>query len=174
MKRAVTLVLLPVFVFSIIGWQWMFVLRLYTHQVEEWSTSAVNEKLEIVSLTDGTHGGETYLLNDHEIFHHGEYLDIKYKVRKGDEVIYYCHHDNDEKDLFKSYDNKIKDTSDMTSSNDHVQKVVKLSVFDNSIEDLLFDQKEKTDLIFLHTTTSIVSSYTNPVFVPPDAEVQIS
>src|SRR6188768_1354480 len=102
MKKIITIALLPVFMFSIIGWQWMFALRIYAHQVREWSSFA-DDELEIITVSASEKGHDTFQVNDHELFHHGKYFDIKFKKRRGDEIVFYCHPDTEEEGIYASF-----------------------------------------------------------------------
>ena len=93
MRRAVVIALLLTFVYSIIGWQWVFALRLYAHQVKEWTAFFDEENLEIITIKNDAQHHDTFLENGHELYHKGKLFDIKYKKRRADEVVYYCHSD---------------------------------------------------------------------------------
>src|SRR5436190_22467462 len=129
MKRVVILALLPIFLYSIIGWQWIFALKLYAHQVKEWTAFFEEENLEVISVMNDVQNHDTFVVNGNELYHKGKLFDIKYKKRRGDEVVYYCHADNEEHEMFTSLDQKIKDDQGNSCSKQKLLKVVKVSDF---------------------------------------------
>jgi len=176
MKKAITLALLPVFLYSIIGWQWMFALRLYSHQEKEWTAFFDDEELEVITLgADDLKSHDSFLVNDHELFHHGKYFDIKYKKRRGDEIVFYCHPDEEEAGLYTSLDTHLKVEPGLsTTSKQKLLKVVKVSVFENDPGKILFGHQKMNGIVFPNYTSLIPFLVENPVFVPPDAGALIS
>src|SRR5690349_24245377 len=75
MKKAVALLFLPVFLFSILGWQWMFLLKLFSHEMEEWSGRNGTNNLEVVIVSASEKDGQNYFLNEHELMHDGKLYD---------------------------------------------------------------------------------------------------
>jgi hypothetical protein len=176
MKKAVILTLLPIFLYSILGWQWMLVFRLNDHQANEWSASWEDEDLEIITVKiDGNNDGETYLVNGHELFHDGKYFDIKYKKRRGDEIVFYCHPDHEEQGLYASLNQHVKEDAGTSGcSNQKLLKVVKVSDFEKVPHKTLFDQYRSGEVVFQMHHGLNPLSLCNGVFVPPDAAHRIS
>jgi hypothetical protein len=176
MRKTITLFLLPVFIYSIIGWQWIFVMQLNDHQSKEFSSYYEDEELEMITVNaNDVQGDETFLVNNHELFHHGKYFDIKYKKTKGDKIVFYCHSDKEEGSLYASLDLRLKDASGMAkSSSQKSPQVVKLSVFDNEQGQIFIDQDNFSEINFPYIIAKKTIAQGNAVFVPPDASVLIS
>jgi hypothetical protein len=176
MKKAFILSLLPVFLYGIIGWQWMFVLSLNDHQAEEWSAHYNEGELEIITVKIGdNNNSDTYLVNDNELFHHGKYFDIKYKKRSVDEMVFYCHPDHEEEGLYASLDQHVKDgTGTTSSSNQKLLKIFKVSDFEKDNGKTFFIRNEICDLEFQFRNALNPFPGCNSVFVPPDAACAIS
>jgi len=134
MKKAITLSLLPVFLFSILGWQWMFFLKLYSHELKEWNRvpSEREQALVVIRIADGKAEKETYFINGHELIHNGKLFDVKVKTKRGNDLLCYCERDASEENLLSSFNLKTKDSFDNSFAADSkTQKVVKLSIFEN-------------------------------------------
>lgn len=175
MKRILILALLPVFLYSIIGWQWIFALRLYAHQVNEWTAFFDEEDLEIITIKNDAQHHDTFFVNGHELYHKGKLFDIKYKKRRADEVVYYCHSDNEEHEMYTSLNQQIKDDLGTSAcGKQKLVKVVKVSDFANQSQDILFDQKEFCEIIFLYSGPLRLNLRGTSVFVPPDADSLLS
>ena len=175
MKKVLILALLPVFLFSIIGWQWMFAIQIYKHQLTEWRADYDEQNLEVITVKAGDGRKDTYILNSHELFHHGKFFDIRYKKKNGTETIYFCHADNEEGKLFTSLDSKLKDEQDhSTSAKQKLMKVVKVSVFEEDQCRIFMVSQDICEMNLLYRTPFSALIDDNPVFVPPDARVLIS
>jgi hypothetical protein len=176
MKKTIILALLPVFLFSIIGWQWMFALRLYSHQEKEWTAFFNEEELEIIAVSSNDlKNHDSFLVNDHELYHHGKYFDIKFKKTTGNQIVFYCHADKEESGLYSGLDSHLKDEAGLSNTSKQKSvKVVKLSVFEK-VQDTIFFGPEKIHQSVLASNTPLRSFFLgNPVFVPPDAGALIS
>jgi hypothetical protein len=173
MRRIITLSLLPVFLFSIIGWQWMFFLKFYSHEFKEWNSISGEEEFEVIVIKAAEAPGsrDTYFINKHEVIHHGKLFDVKLKKRRGDDLVLYCERDGAEENLLASFDSKTKDTfGNFLSANRKTQKIVKLTVFENLHELMIFNPGPFCeDLIPCPETFFCSSSAVNSFFVPPDA-----
>jgi hypothetical protein len=176
MKKVIILALLPVFLYSIIGWQWMFALMLSSHQEKEWTAFFHEEELEIISVNTNDLGiHDSFLVNDHELFHHGKYFDIKFKKTRGNEIIFYCHPDEEESALYSSLDTHLKDEAALSNpANQKLLKIVKLSVFDNGPDSILLIQEKFPEAEIPYDIPLPFFLVCNPVFVPPDAGALIS
>ena len=176
MRSTIVLTLLPVFLYSIIGWQWMFAMRLNEHQTDAWSAIYDEEELEIISVkADDAKNHDTFLVNDHELFHHGRYFDIKYKKRRGDEIVFYCHPDHEEEGLFASFDRHVKnDEGTTTCSKQKLLKIVKVSVFEKDSGKIIFKQNEICEINFQFDNGMNPFLPCNTVFVPPDTNLRVS
>ena len=134
MKKVFIIFLLPVFLFGIIGWQWMFFLKLYSHEKQEWNRGDEKGNQEIVVVSKA-HSSETFFVNDHELMHKGKLYDVKYKEKKGEAIVCYCERDGAEENLLSSFDLKTKDSfGNSFSANSKTQKIVKLSIFENAVK----------------------------------------
>jgi len=172
MKRFLTLALLLVFMFSIIGWQWMFLLKLNSHESRQLNNRPDADALEVIVLSNADAGsdGKTFFVNNHEIIHNGKLFDIKFKTKRGDDIVLYCEADGAEENLNASFDLKTQDVFGNTlTSKSSSQKIVKLSVFEqvNEISSLT-PSLSINDLKTFSSPPHCLSALVNSFFVPPD------
>ncbi len=173
MKKVFTIVLLTVFFFGIIGWQWMYLLKLSSHQTEKWGSGSFSNSTNVFVFNSGDKKtlSQTYFVNDHELIHEGKLFDIKKVTEKDGWLICYCERDGDEETILSSFDLKTKDSFDNSfSGNSKTQKVVKLSLFEKvNLESwakpVLKIKNKIHSLQFLFHSSAFADSF----FVPPDA-----
>jgi hypothetical protein len=171
MRRILTLTLLPVFLFSIIGWQWMFFLKVYNHEFLELNRMPADDDLEVIAMktSDGAAKSDIFFINSHEFFHHGKLFDIKFKKSTGDGLLLYCERDGAEENLLSSFDLKTQDALGYTlAANPKIQKIAKLSVFEsvhaNAVMPILLCRKvSHAGEGLFHLPTVL-----NSIFDPPD------
>ena len=168
MRRIFTLSLLPVFLFSIIGWQWMFLVQL--NSFHENYELRIGKNLEIITVAK-SNSFKTFFINDHELVHEGKLYDIKYSETTGDDMICYCERDNDEETLFSSFETHTRNCFDHThSSGPKTQRVVKVSIFEMTAVQGI-QVHEFGSCILLKSGYNILRPHdaSDYFFVPPEA-----
>lgn len=170
MKKAITLTLLPVFLFGIIGWQWMFMVKLYTHEFREWRSVSENETLEKIIIHSHDGKRDSYFINANELVHQGKLYDVKHKEIKDGDLICYCERDGSEENLLASFNLKTTDHfGTLLSSKANSQKVVKLSVFQVSEILSMHVHAASGTAVNISDKVSLYQNFCcNSVFVPPD------
>ncbi|MEO8088398.1 MAG: hypothetical protein ABI763_16380 [Bacteroidota bacterium] len=169
MKRTLTLAMLPVFLFSILGWQWLFFLKLNAIEKEEWHGGFEKDNLEIV-VVSSENSGETFFINEHELIHEGKLFDVKYKEFKGSLIVCHCQRDNDEETILSSLDVHTNNCFDnKCSSSPKSNTITKLSVFESA--KLLLEVKPDCGVHMILESVCynfFAAGTTDSFFVPPD------
>jgi len=169
MRRVLTLALLPVFLFSIVGWQWMFFLKLNSIEEKEWNEAGEMRGLEIV-IVSMENPGRNFFINDHELVHDGKLFDVKYKEVAGNSYICHCERDHDEETLLSSLDVQTQNYFDNShSSKPNSTSVTKISVFETTTIPFELSLSGSMDVILKSTCAPFISPGSiDSFFVPPD------
>lgn len=171
MKRVIPIALLPVFLYSIIGWQWIFFLQIYSHEMNELNNFSGDESDLVVLQLCETNPEGLVFLNAHEIMHNGKLYDVKFRENRGAYTLLYCRHDGGEENLFAAFDLKVKDCFGYENQGSQkMPKVIKVSAFENT-------KRMASVNAQLHVVTMMQTDETlfrqfpfvNSFFVPPDA-----
>jgi hypothetical protein len=170
MKTFVRLALLPVFLFSIFGWQWMFIVKLYSHEEAQWNSADANETYEMIAVPVNGNSEGTYFINGKELIHQGKLFDVKFKMLNGNRMLCWCERDGSEENLLSDFNGQTLTHFDTAISPESKSlKVVKVSVFESlRAYCYCFSNSSQDNLTSFFKIPFHSSAITDSVFVPPD------
>ncbi|MBI4930466.1 MAG: hypothetical protein HY841_06870 [Bacteroidetes bacterium] len=170
MKRIVSIALLSLFLFSIVGYYILFLAMDSQNRNEIQSSLFQNTSLETLRI----HKSElkNILLKDNgkEISFNGEMYDVSGESFDGDYITFHCKHDQKETTLLAGLDKQVKNNSDSKSSSEKKQNGKK------PVKDLFFHQNKMTVISsaafeFPSAICHFTSYISSTVSLPPEVSI---
>jgi hypothetical protein len=116
MKRIVPIILLSLFLYNVSGYYFTFSVLAWQNNSKSELMVQQSKSLETVRIPGSEIKNVIFIDNGKEISYKGDMFDVKYKIRAGDDFIFYCIKDNQEKALLEQLNNHIQNTLDIQSS----------------------------------------------------------